>query len=54
MANGVQVAWLIDPYMREAAVYRAGASPQVLSQPSVLEGDGPVAGFRLAMERLWA
>lgn len=54
MANGVQVAWLIDPYMREAAVYRASAAPEVLQQPSVLEGDGPVAGFRLTMERLWA
>jgi Uma2 family endonuclease len=54
MANGVQVAWLIDPYMREAAIYRAGAAPQVLSQPSVLEGDGPIVGFRLVMDRLWA
>lgn len=53
IANGVQLAWLIDPQRRVVALYRAGRDIETLKQPEVVIADGPVAGFELAMARLW-
>jgi Uma2 family endonuclease len=54
MANGVQLGWLIDPEKRQARVFRADSSePQVLDNPASLNGDGPVAGFRLDLQDIW-
>lgn len=54
MANGAQLAWLIDPIRKLAITYRPGEAPETKLHPDFLEGDGPVAGFRLKMERFWA
>ena len=54
MSNGAQLAWLIDPIRKLAIVYRPGQQPETLHKPEVLEGEGPIAGFRLEMERFWA
>lgn len=54
MANGAQLAWLIDPVRKLAIIYRPGQQPELTTKPEVLEGEGPVAGFRLEMERFWA
>jgi Uma2 family endonuclease len=54
MSNGAQLAWLIDPVRKLAIVYRGGQQPKTLLKPEVLEGEGPIAGFRLEMERFWA
>ncbi len=54
MANGAQLAWLIDPIRKLSIVYRPGQQPETLNKPEVLEGEGPIAGFRLEMERFWA
>jgi Uma2 family endonuclease len=54
MANGTQLAWLIDPIRKLAIIYRPGQQPETLHKPEVLEGEGPIAGFRLEMERFWA
>lgn len=54
MANGAQLAWLIDPIRKLAIIYRPGQQPETLLKPEVLEGEGPIAGFRLKMERFWA
>jgi Uma2 family endonuclease len=51
--NGAQLAWLIDPERKLVAIYRPGQAVEVLQQPSVMRGDGPVAGFELGMERIW-
>jgi Uma2 family endonuclease len=53
MANGAQLAWMIDPYAATVSIYRAGAGVEVLERPEVVEAGEPVAGFRLVMERLW-
>jgi Uma2 family endonuclease len=53
IANGAQVAWLIDPRRKVVAIYRPGESPEVLHEPSSVQGTGPVAGFELVMARVW-
>jgi Uma2 family endonuclease len=54
IANGARLAWLIDPVRKLAIVYRPGVASETLVRPELLEGDGPVPGFRLKMERFWA
>jgi len=53
IANGAQVAWLIDPAQEIVTIYRPGESPEVLHEPSSVQGSGPVAGFELVMARVW-
>lgn len=53
LANGAQLAWLIDPLPQLAVIYRPGQEPQTLLQPESLRGEGPIAGFVLKMQRLW-
>jgi Uma2 family endonuclease len=53
IANGVRLAWRIDPFGRTVAIYAQGAAPASLSRPEIVEGTGPVAGFRLRMARVW-
>jgi Uma2 family endonuclease len=54
MANGAQLGWLIDPFSATVYIYRPGLQPEVLPKPEVMVGEGPIAGFRLEMERFWA
>jgi Uma2 family endonuclease len=53
IANGVPVAWLIEADARRLTIYRAGKPAEVLENPEVVQGDGPVAGFELVMARIW-
>jgi Uma2 family endonuclease len=53
LANGVPLAWLIDPQERTASIYRAGQAPDVLSNPATVAGEGPVAGFVLHLDRVF-
>jgi Uma2 family endonuclease len=53
VANGVEVAWLVDPSRKTVEVYRAGREVEVVEGGSVVEGDGPVAGFVLELGRVW-
>jgi Uma2 family endonuclease len=53
IANGVELAWLIDPRRRVVEVYRAGEEPEVHEDPTSVQGDGPVRGFKLVMGRVW-
>jgi len=52
IANGARLAWLIDPYRREAWVYRPGLEPERVAT-EVLAGEGPVEGFQLNLARVW-
>jgi Uma2 family endonuclease len=54
IANGVRLAWRIDPFGGTVAVYAAGELTVELEKPDVVEGSGPVAGFRLKMARVWS
>jgi Uma2 family endonuclease len=53
MASGAEVAWLIDPQEKTVTIYRAGQEPECLVDPTSVQGTGPVAGFELAMARVW-
>ena len=53
VANGAEVAWLVDPARKTVEVYRPGREAEVLEGGSAVEGDGPVAGFVLELGRVW-
>ncbi len=52
--NGAQLAWMIDPFARTVSVYRPGQTPQELASPIEVYGEGPVSGFTLETDQLWA
>jgi Uma2 family endonuclease len=53
LANGAELAWLIDPSRKTVEIYRPGREPEVLEGGSAVEGEGPVAGFVLELGRIW-
>jgi Uma2 family endonuclease len=53
IANGVKLAWLLDPERKAAAIYRFGAKSTLHRHPASVLGDGIMAGFELAMTRIW-
>jgi Uma2 family endonuclease len=53
LANGVELAWLVDPKRRVVEVYRAEQAVEVYEDPSSVQGTGVVAGFCLVMQRVW-
>ena len=55
MENGAHLAWLIDPDNLTVYVYRRGhENAEKLVGVRMVEGEGPVAGFRLQLEDIWA
>jgi Uma2 family endonuclease len=50
IANGVQLAWLIDPMEHTVAIYRPGRVAEILERPANVVGEGPVDGFVLNLE----
>ena len=46
IANGAQLAWLLDPRKNCAAIYRPGQAPQLIEQPTILSGDPVLPGFQ--------
>jgi Uma2 family endonuclease len=53
IANGAQLAWLIDPIEQAVFVYRPAESPEVHHHPTSVQGSGVMAGFELVMARIW-
>jgi Uma2 family endonuclease len=53
IANGAQVAWLIDPEEKSVTIYRPGDEPEHLAHPTSVQGTGPIAGFELVTSRIW-
>jgi Uma2 family endonuclease len=53
IANGTEVAWLIDPIDKAVTIYRPGESPEQLTHPTSVQGTGPIAGFELVIARIW-
>jgi Uma2 family endonuclease len=48
LAEGVQLAWLIDADKETVYIYRAGSpEPEKRTGMTELAGEGPVAGFTL-------
>jgi Uma2 family endonuclease len=54
IANGAEVAWLVDPLEKAVSIYRPGEQPEHLAQPTSVQGTGPIAGFELVLARIWA
>ena len=54
IANGAELAWLIDPERKVVEIYRPEQEPEMIEGVSAVQGDGPVAGFVLELARLWA
>ena len=54
LANGAELAWLIDPSRKVVEIYRPGCEPEVLEGSSCVEGDKPVGGFVLELARIWS
>jgi Uma2 family endonuclease len=52
IANGVQLAWLINPYERQVLVFRPGRAFEIVSGDQVA-GEGPVDGLILDLSRVW-
>lgn len=53
IANGVELAWLVDPKRRVVEIYRAGEEPEVHEDPTSVQGCGAVRGFELVMSGVW-
>jgi len=53
IANGAELAWLIDPERKTVAIYRPGDQPELLHDPTSVQGTAPVAGFELILSRIW-
>jgi len=53
IANGAEVAWLIDPIEKAVTIYRSADEPEHLVHPTSVQGTGPIAGFELVMSRIW-
>jgi Uma2 family endonuclease len=54
IANGVQLAWLIDPERKTVEVYRPGhTGPDIQEGHTAVYGESPVGGFILELARIW-
>ena len=54
IANGAELAWLIDSERQVVEIYRPGtADPDVLEGVTSVSGEGPVAGFVLDLTPVW-
>jgi Uma2 family endonuclease len=53
IANGTELAWLVDPSRKAVEIYRPGREVEVLEGASAVEGEGPVAGFVLELGKVW-
>lgn len=53
IANGAQLAWLIDPLKRRVYSYRPSQELQLLEDPETVSGDPLLPGFELNVRELW-
>ena len=52
IAHGARLGWLIDPFRRQAHIYRPGAEPVTLDDPEQLTGDPELPGFAFNVRAL--
>ena len=53
IANGAELAWLVDPYKKQVHVYEPGKQNRVETGLSIA-GTGPVEGFTLDLAEVWS
>ena len=52
--NGAQLGWLIDADKRTVYIFRPNQEPEQLIAPDTITGEGPVAGFQLELNDIFA
>jgi Uma2 family endonuclease len=53
IVQGCGLGWLIDPDARFVEVYRPGGEVERFTGVTSVEGEGPVAGFKLDLKEIW-
>jgi len=53
IANGAELAWLIDPFQKKAHIYRPGQPIQVLEEPQTISGEPVLSGFVFNVAQIW-
>ena len=53
IANGAELAWLIDPSRKTVEIYRPGQAMEEQLGHSAVFGEGPVGGFVLELGKIW-
>ena len=51
IASGAALGWLIDPFRRQAHIYRRDADPEILDDPETVSGDPVLPGFVFEVRR---
>jgi Uma2 family endonuclease len=54
MRNGVQLGWLIDADNKTVFIFRPQGLPEQLVAPEFVHGEGPVTGFKLELNAIFA
>jgi Uma2 family endonuclease len=53
LANGVELAWLVDPSRKTVEIYRPGKAMEEQEGHTAVYGEGPVGGFVLELGKVW-
>lgn len=53
LENGTKLGWLIDPQAKVVTIYQPQKDPQVLTQPTFLEGGDVLPDFICELDFLW-
>lgn len=53
IANGAQMAWLIDPVRKRVYIYRTNRTTEILEDPETVSGDPELPEFNLDVRELW-
>ncbi|MFS8086166.1 MAG: Uma2 family endonuclease [Acidobacteriota bacterium] len=53
IANGAQMAWMIDPLRKLVYIYRPNRNAEILENPETVSGDPELPGFTLDVRELW-
>jgi Uma2 family endonuclease len=54
LSNGVRLGWQIDPFVRQAFIYRQNREVEVLDHPTSISGEDVLPGFELILSTIWA
>jgi Uma2 family endonuclease len=54
MKNSAQLGWLIDADKKTVYIFRPNQPSEQLIAPDSLNGEGPVIGFRLELDDIFA
>jgi Uma2 family endonuclease len=53
LGNGARLGWLIDPYDKQAYIYRPGQPVERLENPATLSAEPILPGFVFDVREIW-